>query len=162
MRFIVLLFGLVALAPAAPAQVAPFVTSNAVDGAALDAVRGGFAYGDSLLVTLGIERLVTVNGNVALQNVVQFGDIGKLANGQAQLASDALMPRLIQNGQAAEVTTSLPAGALGGTFIQNSLNDQLINNQTTIRASVNSAGMLQTMNFNASLNQALNNAISSR
>lgn len=143
-----------------PATVsAQFVTPNAVDSAALDAVRGGFGYGDSLLVTLGIDRLVQVNGNVIERSTMQFGDVGKLANGQAQLSTDALGTRVIQNGQLA---TPLPTGALGGTFIQNTLNDQVINSQTTIRATVNNAGVLQTMNFNASLNQALNNAISSK
>ncbi|WP_332879350.1 hypothetical protein [Massilia sp. S19_KUP03_FR1] len=159
MRCFTILFALCTLPIAASAQ---FVPVNAVDSAALDAVRGGFGYGDSLLVTLGIDRLVQVNGNVVEHSAVQFGDVGKLASGQAQLAGDAPGTRLIQNGQPAQLAAGLPVGALGGTIIQNSLNDQMINNQTTIRASVNSAGVLQTMNFNASLNQALNNAISPR
>lgn len=140
----------------------PFILPNAVDPAVLDAVRGGFAYGDNLLVTLGIDRLVQVNGNIVEQHSVQFGDVGKLASGQVQLSGDALGTRLIQNGQPAGMVFELPGGALGGTVIQNSLNDQLISNQTTIRASVNNAGVLQTMNFNASLSQALNHAISPR
>jgi hypothetical protein len=159
MRCTTLLLALCMLPIAAPAQ---FVAPNAVDSAALDAVRGGFGYGDNLLVTLGIERLVQVNGNVVDLSSVQFGDVGKLASGQAQLSGDALGTRLIQNGQPARLAAGLAAGALGGTIIQNSLNDQMINNQTTIRASVNSAGVLQTMNFNASLSQALHNAISSK
>jgi hypothetical protein len=142
--------------------LAQFVAPNAVDAAALDAVRGGFGYGDNLLVTLGIDRLVQVNGNVVAQSSIEFGDVGKLAGGQAQLAGDRLGTRLIQNGQPAQLVANLPGGALGGTVIQNSLNDQLINNQTTIRATVNNAGVLQTMNFNASLNQAINSAISPR
>ena len=153
--FSFLFLALCTLPVTAPAQ---FVAPNAVDSAALDAVRGGFGYGDSLLVTLGIDRLVQVNGNVVEHSSVQFGDVGKLASGQAQVP-EGLGSRVIQNGQ---LTTQLPTGALGGTFIQNTLNDQVINNQTTIRASVNNAGVLQTMNFNASLNQALNNAISSK
>jgi hypothetical protein len=141
---------------------AQFLAPNAVDAAALDAVRGGFGYGDSLLVTLGIDRLVQVNGNTVERSTVQFGDVGKLASGQTQLSGDALGMRLIQNGQPGRLAVDLPHNALGGTLIQNSLNDQIINNQTTIRASVNNAGVLQTMNFNASMNQALNNAISSK
>jgi len=159
MRCTTFLLVLCTLPAAATAQ---FLAPNAVDSAALDAVRGGFGYGDNLLVTLGIDRLVQVNGNVVEHSSVQFGDVGKLASGQAQLAGDAPGTRLIQNGQPAQMTTALAAGALGGTIIQNSLNDQMINNQTTIRASVNTAGVLQTMNFNASLNQALHNAISAK
>lgn len=159
MRFATLLFALCTLPTAASAQ---FVSSNALDDAALDAVRGGFGYGDNLLVTLGIDRLVQVNGQVVEQSTLQFGDVGKLASGQAQLSGDGAGTRLIQNGQPGQLVTGLPAGALGGTIIQNSLSDQAIHSQTTIRASVNSAGVLQTLNFNASLTQALHNAISSR
>lgn len=159
MRFSTLFFIFASLCTTASAQ---FVTPDAVDSAALDAVRGGFGYGDSLLVTLGIERLVQVNGNIVDHSLVQLGDVSKLSSGQTKLAGNALETRLIQNGQLAQFPGGLSAGALGGTIIQNSLNDQIINNQTTIHASVNNAGMLQTMNFNASLNQALNNAVSSK
>jgi hypothetical protein len=51
---------------------------------------------------------------------------------------------------------------LGGTVIQNSLNDQLISNQTIINASVNARGLLQTMNFQSSLANALNTAATGR
>ena len=140
-----------------------FVTPNAVDSAALDDVRGGFGYGDNLLVTLGIDRLVRINGNVVEQSTLQFGDVGKLASGQSRLPADAAQGvRLIQNGQQSQVAAGFAGGALGGTVIQNSLNDQMISNQTTLRASVNNAGVVQTLNFNASLNQALNNAITSK
>ena len=156
------LFPLVTLALALAATDAPaqqFIKPNAVDADALDAVRGGFAYGDNLLVSLGIDRLVRINGNVAEQSTLQFNDVGKVATGAAQMTGNA-GPVLIQNGQATQMAASM--GALGGTIIQNTLNDQLISSQTTIRASVNNAGMLQSMNFGASLNQALNNAVSSR
>jgi hypothetical protein len=148
------------LVHAADASAEPeFITPNAVDAAALDAVRGGFAYGDDLLVTLGIDRLVKINGNIVEQSSLQFGDVGKLASGASAPGADAMGgTRLIQNGQASQLAGS----ALGGTIIQNSLNDQLISNQTTIRATVNNAGVVQTMNFNASLNQALNNSVSSK
>lgn len=140
-----------------------FVKPNAVDAAVLDAVRGGFAVGDNLLVTLGIDRVVRINGNDVEQTSVQFGDVGKLASGASQLAGDALQgTRLIQNGQAGALVSTIANGAVAGTVIQNTLNDQLISSQTTIRASVNSAGMVQAMNFNATLNQALNNAIPSK
>ncbi|MDQ2819159.1 MAG: hypothetical protein M3Y65_01960 [Pseudomonadota bacterium] len=140
-----------------------FVTANAVDSAALDNVRGGFGYGDNLLVTLGIDRLVRINGNIVEQSTLQFGDVGKLASGETRLPADAAQGiRLIQNGQQSQIAANLSNGALGGTIIQNSLNDQLISNQTTLRASINNAGVVQTMNFNASLNHALNSAITSR
>lgn len=158
MRFCFLFTVTLALVPAA-VSAQEFITPNAVDADSLDAVRGGFAYGDSLLVTLGIDRLVRINGSVVEQSTLQFSDVGKVASGAAQVTGNAQAgPTLIQNGQVSQLAASM--GALGGTIIQNTLNDQLISSQTTIRASVNNAGMLQSMNFNASLNQALNNAVS--
>jgi hypothetical protein len=145
-----------ALAGAPGATNTSFTAPNAVDSTALAGVRGGFGYGDNLLVTLGIDRLVRINGNVVEQSSLQFGDVGKLASGAASLPADSVPgPRLIQNGQLGQMS----GGALGGTFIQNTLNDQMISSQTTLRASVNTAGVVQVMNFNASLNQALNNAV---
>lgn len=147
--------------PAAAAEPdIQFSEENSVDAATLDTVRGGFSYGDNLLVTLGIDRLVRINGNPVEQSSVQFGDVGKLASGATQLSADAIQgTRLIQNGQAGQMVSTLANGALAGTVIQNTLNDQLISSQTTIRASVNNAGMVQGMNFSATLNQALLNAV---
>ena len=138
----------------------PFIAPNALGGAVLDEVRGGFAYGDNLLVTLGIDRVVRINGTVIEQSSVQFGDVGQLASGASHVPAGAFQgTRLIQNGQENQLAAGIASGALGGTVIQNTLNDQVISNQTTLRASVNSAGMVQAMNFSASLNQALNNAV---
>jgi len=140
-----------------------FVARNAVDSAALDAMRGGFMVGDDLLVTLGIDRLVRINGNVVDQRTLEFGEVGKLAGRSAYVSGDALQGmRLIQNGESSQLASGLASSAIGGTLLQNSLNNQLISSQTTIRASVNHAGVMQGLNFNASLNQALNSAIPSR
>ena len=54
------------------------------------------------------------------------------------------------------------ANLLGGTLIQNTLNDQLIKNQTSINATVNTAGMLRALNFGTSLNNALSTAVAPR
>lgn len=140
-----------------------FVLPNAVDPIVLASVRGGFAYGDNLIVTLGIDRVVRINGNEIERSSLEFGDVGRLTIGSAQLVGGAAQgTKLIQNGLAGATVSNLVNGALAGTVIQNTLNDQLISSQTTIRASVNSAGMMPAMNFSATLNQALNNAVSAR
>ena len=46
------------------AHLAAFDASCAVDQETLDAARGGFLTGDGLMVNLGLERLVSINGNV--------------------------------------------------------------------------------------------------
>jgi hypothetical protein len=146
---------------AGPAD-APFSTEAAVAPEILDAYRGGFTTDTGLAVTLGIERIVTINGNVADRSQLEFGDLGRLASGQATLSSDAAgQLRLIQNGGGG-FSIQLGRSALGGTVIQNSLNNQLINSATIINASVNARGMLQSMNFQSTLSNALNTAVTGR
>lgn len=148
--------------PAGQASPGPFDPANAVDSATLDEARGGFITADGLVVTLGLERLVSINGNVVERTQMQLGDIGKLASGQGSISSEALgQLRLIQNGDVHAVTPA-SANLLGGTLIQNTLNDQLIRNQTSINATVNTAGMLRALNFGTSLNNALSTAVAPR
>jgi hypothetical protein len=160
----ILLLSLAGLAPALPAwaQPIPFDPEHAVDSATLDAARGGFITADGLMVTLGLERVVTINGNIVERTEMQLGDIGKLARGEGALSRDALgQLRLIQNGDVRTMAGNAQ-NLLGGTVIQNSLNDQIIRNQTSINATVNTAGMLRALNFGASLNNALSTAVAPR
>jgi hypothetical protein len=140
-------------------QDGPFIPDNAVAATTLEGLRGGFTTDTGLAVTLGLERIVTINGNIAEQTKIDFGDLGKLTSGQATLSADAIgQLRLIQNGVGNNLSVQFGQNTLGGTVIQNTLNDQLINNQTIINASVNARGMLQTMNFQSTLANALNTA----
>lgn len=156
----VLLLSMTAHADDAPATL--FDAANAVDGATLDQARGGFLTPDGLLVTLSLERLVSINGNIVERTDMQLGDIGKLARGEAQIAREALGElRLIQNGEVRTMAGDA-SNLLGGTVIQNTLNDQMIRNQTSINATVNTAGMLRALNFGTSLNNALSTAVAPR
>jgi hypothetical protein len=140
----------------------PFDPAQAVDPAALDELRGGFITPGGIAVSLGIERIVTINGNVAERSQIDFGDLGSLTSGASKAAGDtAGQVRVIQNGTAT-MNVQLGRDVLAGTFIQNSLNDQLISNQTIINASVNARGLLQTMNFQSTLANALNTAVAGR
>lgn len=139
-----------------------FANAQPVDPAALDELRGGFEGPNGLAVSLGIDRIVTINGNVVERSQLNLGDLGNLTNGMSKVSADtANQVRLIQNGISSG-NLQLGRDVLGGTIIQNSLNDQLINNQTIINASVNARGMLQSMNFQSTLNNALNTAITGR
>jgi hypothetical protein len=145
-----------------PVQDSPFDAAQAVGPAALDELRGGFDLGNGLAVSLGIERIVTINGNVAERSQLELGDLGNLTSGMTKVSADtAGQVRLIQNG-VGDMNVQLGNSVLGGTFIQNSLNDQLIRNQTIINASVNARGMLQSMNFQSTLANALNTAVTGR
>jgi hypothetical protein len=139
-----------------------FDALEAVDPAVLDEFRGGFETVTGLAVSLGIERIVTINGNVAERSQLELGDLGSLTSGATRLSADAAgRLNLIQNGHGS-YNVQLGPSMLGGTVIQNSLNDQLINNQTIINASVNARGLLQSMNFQSTLNNALNTAVTGR
>jgi hypothetical protein len=139
-----------------------FDPAQAVDPAALDELRGGFVTPGGLAVSLGIERIVTINGNVADRSQLDFGDLGSLTSGRSQASADtAGQVRVIQNGTAT-MNVQLGRDVLAGSFIQNSLNDQLISNQTIINASVNARGLMQTMNFQSTLTNALNTAAAGR
>ena len=140
-----------------------FSPDNAVDSSRLEEARGGFLIADGLEVTLGIERMVTINGNVVDRSEIQLGDIGKLAQGNGLVSQEALgQLRLIQNGVASALRGDANTSLLGGTIIQNSLNDQMISAQTTLNATVNTAGMLRALNFAEGLNNALSTAIAPR
>lgn len=139
-----------------------FSRNNAVDPALLDGYRGGFITDTGLAVTLGIERIVTINGNLAEHSQLELGDLGRLTSGQTRLSADAAgQLRLIQNG-GGKFDVQMGNSVLGGTVIQNSLNNQVINNQTIINANVDARGLLQAMNFQSSLSSALNTAATGR
>lgn len=148
-----------AAAPDAACTAGPFVAGNAIAAERLDGYRGGFTTETGLAVTLGLERIVTINGQLAEQSTINFGDLGSLASGRSTLTSDAAgQLRLIQNGVGSNFAVDMGKNALGGTVIQNTLNNQLINSQTVINANVNARGMLQAMNFQSSLANALYSA----
>ena len=161
----VLLLSMTGLATAGPIGPAPppvFDPARAVDRATLDEARGGFLTASGLVVSLGLERMVSINGTVVERTDLQLGDIGKLARGEGTISRDALGElRLIQNGDVRTMAGNA-SNLLGGTVIQNSLNDQMIKNQTSINATVNTAGMLRALNFGASLNNALSTAVAPR
>jgi hypothetical protein len=133
---------------------------QAVDGERLSGMRGGFTLPGGLVVSLGLERLVSINGEVVARTSFALPTTGA-AGDVAAAARDALGGGLIQNGPGNISLATMAPEALGATIIQNTLNDQTIRSQTIINASVNSATLMQSLNFNDSLGQAIRNAIGS-
>jgi hypothetical protein len=147
-------------AHAAPLS-APFAPADAVGPAELDACRGGFTTPSGLSVTLGIERIVTVDGLVAARSELQLGDLGRLAAGAAPPpALPAVQATLGPDGGG--LTVRLDPTAAGATVIQNSLDGQAIANATIIHATVGAHGMLQAMHFQSTLANALNAAVTGK
>ena len=135
----------------------------AVDDAVLDATRGGFTNGDGLAVSLGIDRLVSINGEVVARTRIDVADLARISAEQARQTSQALSSvKLVQNGDANIYRAGDLGAALGGIVVQNSLNNQQIRTDTLISATVNSAGLLNTLNFQGTLQDALARAATPR
>ncbi len=135
----------------------------AVNDGQLDAMRGGFTTPAGLAVSLGIDRLVSINGNVVARTSFDIADLNHMSEEQARLTRDALSSvKLIQNGSDNIYQASESSRVIGGVVIQNTLNDQLIRSETVISSTVNSASLLKSLNFQASLSDALTRAAGAR
>jgi hypothetical protein len=128
----------------------------AVDAATLDSLRGGFTTPTGLAVSLGIERLVSINGELVSRTSFQIADLGRIDAEQARQTSAALSEvKLIQNGGDNMMLAGFSSATLAGTVIQNALDDQHIASSTVINASVNSIGLLKTINFQGNVSDAI-------
>ncbi len=135
----------------------------AVDDAALDEARGGFTNGNGLAVSLGIDRLVSINGDVVARTRIDIADLSRISADQARQTSEALSSvKLVQNGDANIYKAGDIGAALGGIIVQNSLSNQLIRTDTVISSTVNSAGLLNALNFQGTLQDALTRAAAPR
>ncbi|MBA5608654.1 hypothetical protein H3H36_25250 [Duganella sp. FT3S] len=132
----------------------------AVDDSRLDAARGGLDAGNGLILSLGVERLVSINGNVVASSNFVISDLGKVAAGETPLASGAAAAlTLVQNGTGNVFDAAQAGQTVGALVIQNSASDQLIRSQTTISTVVNSLSLLKSLNFEGGLRDALSNAV---
>lgn len=125
---------LLVLALPAMAQGPPDGWTPAPD-AQLEQARGGFETGTGLLVALGVERMVEVNGVVVARSRVELADIGRLSDSPQARAE--LAPLLVQNNA----------------------NGQLIRSLTTIDLTVNTLSTLKGLNLEGNMRQALSSAV---
>lgn len=126
-----------------------------VDTAILDGARGGFDVPGGLNISLGIERVVSVNGEVLSRTNVIIPDVASMNADQLLQARDALgTARLIQIGGSNYAPNDIGLGS-GATFVQNSLDHQAILAQTTISSTVNSMALLKDINFHGTIRDAI-------
>ncbi len=135
----------------------------AVNEADLDNMRGGFDTDAGLKVSVGIQRAVYINGNLSTTNGFNIADVGKLTNGQTGLSNTtAGTINLVQNGPGNTFQPGPMPQVTTATVIQNTLNNQNIQSLTIINATTNSSGMFKGINFQSSLQDAVQNAVGSR
>lgn len=144
------LIGSVLLFALAPATASP-EGWEPVSAEVLEESRGGFTTPGGLEVSLGIQRVVTINGDIVARTSLQIADIRAMTGAEALNAQEALAATtLVQNG----VGNVFSGDGISGTFIQNSLSDQIIRSQTVISSTVNSSALLKDINFNQSVRDA--------
>lgn len=128
---------------------------QAVDDATLEQARGGFDMPGGLNLSLGIERLVSINGEVVASTSFMINDVSRLSVAEASQARAALNAMtVVQNGAGNLFAPGLEQ-TMAGTVIQNSLNDQVLRSQTIVNTSVNSLELLKIANFQDTLQNAL-------
>ena len=126
-----------------------------VEAETLDGARGGFEVAGGLNLALGIERVVSVNGEVLSRTNIAIPDLAAMTADQARLTQEALgAARMIQIGgnNFAAADLNLPNGA---TLVQNTLDNQAISSVTTITSAVNSMSLLKDLNFHGTIRDAV-------
>jgi hypothetical protein len=129
-----------------------------VPAATLEQYRGGFTNGSGLEFSLGLERLVSINGELVAHTTLQIDDVRAMTATQAQAARDHLATGVIQNGANNQYFGSLD-NTSAGMLVQNTLNDQTIRTQTVINSTLNSLSLLKDLNFQSTLRDAAIGAI---
>ncbi len=130
----------------------------------LDQLRGGFDAGGGLMVSFGISRALFVNGQLVTSTSFQVGDTSKLTAAQldavSQQVSSQARAQVVQNGPGNTVENG--AAVPLATYVQNTLNNQTIRNQTVIQATSNGLSLVKNLNLQATINDSINNAVRNR
>ncbi len=131
----------------------------------LDKLRGGFDLGTGLMVSFGISRAVYVNGQLITSTTFRVGDLTSLTPQQAivlsQQISTQTQAQVVKNGPRNTMELSIASVPLS-TFIQNTLNNQSIRNQTIIDMSSNGMGIAKGLNLQATIDAAIADALGTR
>lgn len=135
----------------------------ALADSSLDDIRGGFELADTnLKFSFGIERAVFVNGELVASTVLNVKDLQlAVGGGTSQVTMSSSVPGaigVVQNGTGNGIAAQFTSNQ-AGTVIQNALNDQKIQNITTINATVNSAQMMRAMSVQSAIQQGLVNSL---
>jgi hypothetical protein len=92
-----------------------FPVNYAVSDARLDAIRGGFDYGDNLRASFALERTVLVNGVEAIRTSINIPNVAQMSVEQATALADALRTTVVSINPAITASDSTPAAAQAAT-----------------------------------------------
>jgi hypothetical protein len=100
----------------------------------LEEQRGGFINAEGLKVSVGLESLVRINNELRSNVTVQLPNLTELAREGGTLGSQV---EVVQNGPGNTLPSDLQNRISGlGTVIQNSLNDQVIQNLKSLNIEI--------------------------
>lgn len=116
----------------------------------LEALRGGYQLPSGLSIAVGLERSVRVNGELVVAQRVQIPDLARITPDQAQQLASLTQGQTVTVGTGTQLTP-----AMGGLVIQNAMDNQTIQASTSLHVSLNTLGLLQNLNFNSALTDAL-------
>ena len=129
----------------------------------LDQLRGGFDMGGGLMVSFGVSRTVSINGQLVSATSFQVDGLSRLSPAQAATLGQQLsaQTQVVQNGPGNTVL----AGAMTvpmALYVQNTLNNQTLQTQTVIQAASNGLSLVKNLNLQTTLNTAIADAIRNR
>lgn len=134
------------------AQEDLFNEFDKLDDTALEGQRGGFVTESGFNVSVGLERITAINGQVIHAVKLDLGDLSTLTARGLSAAGLNLNPAataIIQNGPGNTVTSdvlqNLSNGAVA-TVVQNSLDNQQLQNITVINTTVTGMQTFRNMN----------------
>lgn len=144
-----------------------------VPDALLDQMRGGFDVGGGLVLSLGISMVTYINGQLVTETVIapmQLDQLNQLSSEQATQLKDQISSlTVIQNGPGnrwgnyqspndGSAAVHQVSGVGLGTVIQNSLDNQNIQNLTVLDINTNALGLMRSNNWQNTLRDSLSSA----
>lgn len=121
-----------------------------INPARLDAMRGGFVAPSGLVVSFGIERLVSINGQVVAATQLRIPDLSRMS------ADDAAALAMLRDSQVVHVGPGTRvAGGTAGLVIQNTLDGQAISARTSLDVGVNTLPLFRGDQLAATISTAV-------
>ncbi|MDN5940515.1 MAG: hypothetical protein L0H94_01420 [Nitrospira sp.] len=131
-----------------------FTRRTPVSEAALDHMRGGFQSNQNgPVMSFGIEKSVWVNGQLVTSTVLNIPDLMKLDGDQNQTFTH------IQTGDGNTLPPGMALLPTDMTVLQNTLDNQILRDQTIINATVESLDWARSLALGDALSQATVGAI---
>ena len=133
----------VTMAPLAAAELDP--AAEALDDQTLDSLRGGFIL-DGFEISIGIEQIVAVNGDIQVDNQLFISDLNEASVAHSQ-AVDQVVNQTINHQIGADllVATNPIQGSGILTQIQNSLDHSLIQNIRSLNIELSNMGHINAI-----------------